>query len=496
MKFFRIAVPAGLVLLCVEVSAQQSLSLMESIELASEKSYRMQNVSERYVAAKKTFEATALSLRTAVDLQLSMPNYSESLSSQFNPLTQRYEFYQISTTRVQSTLSLQQPVVWTGGTLSLSGFVFGRDQTSGLTGSQKTVRDYFSNFFVSYTQPLLTPNLHKLTLERAEISLSQAESDYVRAQLDIIYDVTEAFYAVYQNSQRVEFSRELVKQNEEAYQTAQNKLAAGLIPEVEMLQSEVDLVASRNDLLNLERELARAQNSFKLLVGISLQDEVILRTDLSHKSVRISPELAVRKALENRTDLMSTRRMQELRELEVDVAKSRRDFRFDVTATYGLNRNDASFSDVFNDFGRTRSVSLTVSVPLFDWGRNSREVEAAEAEHKSAMLTVDNLEQQIRQEILDLVNRIRVAGSRIQVLEKSVDVAQKGYDINLERFRTGTITRNDLAQAQQRLATAKVNNLAALVDYQLGLADLRRRTLWDFERNEPVRVSEFEKVAS
>ena len=29
-------------------------------------------------------------------------------------------------------------------------------------------------------------------------------------------------------------------------------------------------------------------------------------------------------------------------------------------------------------------------------------------------------------------------------------------------------------------------SLNALVDYQLGLADLKRRTLWDFEKNAPV----------
>jgi hypothetical protein len=48
------------------------------------------------------------------------------------------------------------------------------------------------------------------------------------------------------------------------------------------------------------------------------------------------------------------------------------------------------------------------------------------------------------------------------------------------------VTRNDLAQAQQRLATARTNSLNALIDYRLGLADLKRQTLWDFERNAPV----------
>ena len=109
-------------------------------------------------------------------------------------------------------------------------------------------------------------------------------------------------------------------------------------------------------------------------------------------------------------------------------------------------------------------------------------------QQQHAIRTQNYVNQQIKQEIIDLLSRIRLAESRIRVLEKSVAVAQKGYDISLERFRSGTINRNDLAQAQQRLTTAKVNNLTALIDYQIGLADLKRRTLFDFEKGEPVRA--------
>src|SRR5262249_42411503 len=153
--------------------------------------------------------------------------------------------------------------------------------------------------------------------------------------------------------------------------------------------------------------------------------------------------------------------------------------------SYGLNRNDTRLESVFGDFGKSRAVALDLTIPLFDWGRHGLQVEAAEAQLKIAELSYINTEQRIRQEITDLLSQISVAQSRIQVLARSVDVAQKGYEISLERFRAGTITRNDLAQAQQRLTTTKLNNLISLIDYRIGVADLARKTLWDFERNQP-----------
>ena len=463
-----------------------TLTLEHSIDRALKSGYAVQNTTSQYLTSKKNLEATLRKLRTSVALSVDVPSFSESLSSQFNPSTQLYEFYQLQTTRVQTGLTITQPLVFTGGTLTVREVLFGRDQTSGLGGITRSGRDYFNNFLIEYRQPILTPNLHAINADKATIGLDQAESDFVKNQLDVVYSVTESFYALYQLLQRVEISKEQVKQNEESYRTAKNKYEAGLIPEVEVLQSEVDLVTSQNDLLNTERELARSKNAFRLLVGIPTEDDVVLTASLAYQPVTIDTEKAIKHALEHRSEVRGAERNTELRKMDIDLAESRNDFRLDMTATYGFNRNDTQLRNTFQDLGRTRSATLTFSIPLFDWGSTSLEVEAAAIQHRNAVATYDYVQQQIRQEIIDLVNRVQVAESRIHVLEKSVAVAQKSYDISLSRFQSGTINRNDLAQAQQRLTAAKLNNLSALIDYHTSLADIKRKTIYDFEKNEPV----------
>ena len=466
---------------------KHNLSLDQSIDLSLRQGYAVQNTTSQYLASKKGFESALRKMRTSVALSLDVPSFSESLNNQFNPSTQLYEFYQLRTTRVQSGLTITQPLIFSGGSITFRETLFGREQLSGLSGFSQSGHDYFNNFSVELRQPLLTPNLLQLSSDRASINLEQARSDFMKNQLDVIYNVTESFFSLYQLSQRVEITKEQVKQNEESYQTSKNKFNAGLIPEVEVLQSEVDLVSSQNDLFNAERDLSRTKNGFRLLAGIPTDDDVELVASLSYQPVKIDQARAIQSALENRSEVLNADRNKQLRKMDIDLATSKSDFRLDVTATYGFNRNDQELNNVFHDFGRARSATLTVSVPLFDWGSNSLEVEAAQVLHTNSQATYDFVRQQIRQEIVDLINRIQAAESRIKVLEKVVAVAQKSYDISLSRFQSGTISRNDLAQAQQRLTTAKINNLSALIDYRIGLADLKRRTLYDFEKNEPVR---------
>ena len=224
------------------------------------------------------------------------------------------------------------------------------------------------------------------------------------------------------------------------------------------------------------------------MLGIPADQPVEITADLTFRSVPVDQAKAVEQALASRTEVISAERSVDLRLMDIESAEARNSFRMDILASYGINGNAPQFDRIFRDFGRSRAASLTVSIPLFDWGSNALDVEAAVVQHENAIATSVNTRDRIRLEIIDLVYRIRSTESRIQVLDKNVTVAQKSYDISMARFRAGTINRNDLAQAQQRLTTAKLNSLNALIDYQIGMADLKRRTLWDFETHSPVRA--------
>lgn len=489
-KFFRI-LSGFFLLLCTNASGQvvHQLTLQQSIETAIHKGLVASDVTARYLAAKHRAESSRRSLWTSVSLSVSAPDYSESLSQQFNPLTGNYEYYQLKSTNYQSALVINQPLTFTGGTLRFNQSVLGREQTSGLSASNNRIKDYFGDFSLELRQPILTSNQHRLNAQRADISLEQAETDFMNAQLDLVYRVTESFYTLYQQLQRLGIIKEQVQQNQESYLAAQSKFNAGLIPEVEVLQSDVDLASSRNDSLNTERESAQAKNDFRLLLGIPPEDDVQPTAELTYIPITIERETAISSALQYRPDALRAGRDIQLKELDVASAKAQSDFRIDLTARYGINKTDTLLRDVFHDLNSSRSASLTLSIPIFDWGSKSLNVQAAEVEFRNATEQREYVRQQVRQETMDLLNRIHVAQSRTEVLQKSVAVAQKSYDISLQRFRTGTINRNDLAQAQQRLTASKINSLSALIDYQLGIADLKRKTHWDFERNalvEPV----------
>ena len=77
---------------------------------------------------------------------------------------------------------------------------------------------------------------------------------------------------------------------------------------------------------------------------------------------------------------------------------------------------------------------------------------------------------------------------QIEIAQQNVRTAQLTYDINLERYENGDLTSMDLNQFQTQLSAKKIGLVEALINYKLALLDLKVKSLWDFERNQPVLI--------
>lgn len=463
-----------IILLSTTSYSQKVLTLEESLSIALKESYSIKSAEYVLTNSQKNLEATKLGLMSTLNFEFDIPRYSRTLSSQFNPATGSEQFFDVGFTTVEGRVIISQPLIFTNGNISVTGSVFGRDQFSAMTG---TTRDYFSNLAFRLRQPLFTFNTQSANLERAEINLQKSKRNFTKTEADIIYNVTSGFYQLYQSKKNLEITEEKVKQTNASYQTAMNKYLAGLLAEVEALQLEVDLASSRNELLNAERRYDELKNNFKLIIGLPLAEDIDVTTELDFIPIDINKDAAVNNALNNRPEIINAELDIRLSELALDETDARKRIRADLTANYGINKNDSEFNKIFSEFAENRSVVFTVSVPIIDWGRNRREMEAAQANLELASLSYSNQQEFIENEIISLVNRIQTIQARVEVLSKSVEVAERSYEISVERFDVGNITSFDLTQMQIRLTDAKINNLNALIDYQIALADLQRRTL-------------------
>ncbi len=287
----------------------------------------------------------------------------------------------------------------------------------------------------------------------------------------------------------MEIDRSQVEQSENAYRLARLKQQAGLFPELEVLRLEVELANARNTMTNSEASVQRTEDNFKVLIGLPVEEAISVSTELAYRPITASLEKALTEALQRRTELRSDEISVQLSEINVKETDAGSEIKGELFASYGFLNEEKNFRDAFQKFDTDRSIRLGLTVPLWDWGKNSAEVQAAEASLESNRLTQKNRIDLIKQEIREAVRNLASAQQRAEISQRSEELAEKSYRISLLKFENGDLSSQDLALEQNRLTQARTNSLNAIIDYKQALADLRRKNLWDFEIDEPVNVA-------
>ncbi len=470
------------------------LTLDEAIKIALEQSYEMKSLRLSLNQAAQNLIAAKGRFKTNADLSMEAPNWNETVSEIQVPGALPV-FNTTGYTRFLGTLDINQPLP-TDGALILRGQSYHRDVSTYLQEQDEDVSrsEIYNSISLRFQQPLFAINQLKLGLKNANLSYERTSQRFRRSELDIVYNVTRSFFDFYQATRRHEITRENLNQQQELYDLASKKYAAGLIPEVEALQMEVDLAESRAALLSAEGARQRSEDNFKQLIGLSLSDAVAVRTDFELERVQVDLERATTLAMKYRTELREGQIDIEMARLNVKQADARSEMRGDISAFYDItgvsNPNlpykspwDRLWDSSIEDMDRrphNRGVTFTLTVPLWDWGVNRAEVQSARAALSTSELSLEEQKKTIQREVRDVVMRLREAENRVEVLNKNQEVAQRAFDITLERFNNGDITSQDLALDRNRLTTAKTSYLEAYVDFKLAVADLQRKTMWDF----------------
>lgn len=485
--------PLLLALLSTNVSAEtHQLDLAESIAIAKIKSYDMLNLKQDLKIAEYNLKSATSRFKTHVDLQLDVPNYTETVR-QFEDST-GITFYPIRQSVLGSELTINQPLP-TDGNIYISS---GLSSTDDYNDDKRWLR---MNTRLGFTQPidaLYGYNRIKSEFTRAELAYEESQKRLRREELNLVYNVSNSFYRLLSVQKREEIARMNLERQKEAYQIAKNKYDAGLIREVDALQMEVDLAEAQNnfDLSIIDR--SSAENQFKQLIGIELNDSVVIINDMNYQLIVVDPVKAVDLALQNRTEIREREIAIELNQLNLKRQKAEGMITGNLNAYYekiGVhdspmsNQIGDSFNSSFSDLQERPGnfgVGISISIPIIDWGENKALVRAAEARLQQNMYSMQETTRAIETEVKNLVADLNSSLKRLQLLEKNVEVAEKSFEITRLRFSDGDIDSQDLALERERLNNAYISHLSAFIQYELNLADLMRKTFYDFKNDEPV----------
>jgi outer membrane protein TolC len=469
-----------------------NLTLEESIEIAKKKSYRMLILVQELKIAEFNLKSATSRLKTHINMNLSLPQYTETVRQKADSTG---VFFSVKELTYSSGLTINQPLPTDGNIFIQSGLSSFKDYYTGTRSSNINTR-------LGFSQPLdalYGYNSIKSALKNAQLAYEQSNKSLKREELNLVYDVSSAYYNLLSLQKRTEIARLDLDRQTEAYEISKNKYEAGLIREVDALQMEVDLAEAQSNYDMAILAQNSSTNSFKDLLGIELSDRITLNSQLDYRVIIVDSEKAVQLALENRLEIREREIQIDLQKLEIKRQRAAGMIRGNIEAYFekvGVGSPSAttniarSIENSYSDFSKRPNnygIGFTISVPILDWGENRSLVKAAKARLNEYSIRKEQVERDIETEVRNLAASINSHLKRLQLLEKNVSVAEKSFEITLQRFSDGDIDSQSLALERNRLNTAYISHLNAYINYQLALADLMRKTFYDFRNDELVK---------
>ncbi len=465
------------------------LTLDQAMEIAGENSSSIQKSKLNMDKNKELLKAQLASLKSRFFLDVTPVSFSREQS-----YDQRFsQWYTSENKGASASFAISQPVKFTDGTLTIRNNFGYQDNYSEANNTTYKDKGFNNYLFIQYDQPIFTYNRLKLNLERNKLNLETATMAYAIEMLNMEYNVNQAFYLIYQKQMAVKIAKDEFDNQKVSLEIIRGKVDAGLSAKEELLQGELNYATSESNLDNARVDLNNAADQFKLLIGMSLFENIRVESDIELKLVYVNLQKAIDNGLSQRLELTQRKIDLMLSDFNLTETAAENEFRGDVSLSVGVMGNNEEFSKIYDKPTNSPSVGLTFSIPLFDWGQRKARIKAAEIDHQSKEINFVDQQNDIIINIRKTYRNLQNLITQIEIARKNEKNAQLTYEINLERYKNGDLTSMDLQRFQNQLSEKKTNLVTALINYKLEIINMKVQSLWDFENNTsfiPVELQE------
>jgi outer membrane protein TolC len=476
-----------------------SLTLDEAIKLALERNL---DISVQRLNPQ-TFDFSLAGLRASYSPTLTS---TVSQQSQTNPAQQTTQGQQAGTTinqgRTEYNAGIAKAFQWGGGNLNVS-LNNNRMTTSSLTALFDPA--YNTNWSATFTQPLFRN--FKTDNTRQQLVITKLNQDISEIQLqativNTVSNVRNAYWDLVFAVESVEVARRSVTLAEQLVRDNQSRVEIGTMAPIDVVQAQAQAATQRQNLAVAEGTRRTNELALKRLLVNGTQDpnweatiDPVDRPDFQPVAIDVAG--AVRRALENRTDLAQVRKNLQVNEVTLRYLKNQTLPQVDFAARYqaigqggtsyltqgvGINRIvvgtiPGGYLDSLESLLRrkypTWNVSLNVSYPL---GTSAQDATLARAhvQQNQVEAQLRQIELQIATDITNAATNVQNNVDRVEAAQAARELSQRQLEAEQSKFEVGMSTNYFIVQAQRDLATAQNNELQAILAY--------RRSVVEFER--------------
>ncbi len=468
----------------VSFSQSKQITLTEAIDIAQKQSPDYKTNLNRNQASYWRFKNYKARFLPQLRLDATLPEFSNSVRRLTNDEGQDI-FVNQNQLVLAGGLSVTQNVSFTGGTLSL----YSNLEKVDLFGNNDITNYSVVPFSIRYRQNSLFYNSFRWDKKIEPLIYEESRRDFVESMEQISINTCRRYFSLLKAQMQLKIAEKNLSNQDTLYQISQGRFKMGKIAENELLQMELSLLNSKNNVTTNTIELKRTSQNIVRYLEID-NENVELRIPEELALFEVDAEKAIEEAQSNRKAVIEFRRQRLQAENELARAKGGNRLEMSLAANVGISQNGNDFDNLFNNYNKQQYVSLNIGIPIFDWGVSKSERKMAEANLDLTNNNIEQNKQEFEQEIYLHVLNWSSKRDFLITSQKAKEIAEKSYDITKKRYVLGKVTITDLNISQEKKDQAIVKYLNSLEDFWIDYYTLRQLTLYDFINDKKIEVDD------
>ncbi len=319
---------------------------------------------------------------------------------------------------------------------------------------------------VSATQSIFDLSSYR-RFQASKVGVSAAKADINGSEEQVAAQVARGYLAAMRADADVEAAKANVALSEAVLKQAENQKTAGTGTGIEITRARVQLANDRQRLLVAENARRAAGLQLLRAIGLRLDTDLMLTDKLRYIPVdAVTLEQAKARAMKERPDLEAQQERESTARLSARAMKVERLPTLAAFGDYGASGTG------FDSALPTRTVGISVRVPLFDGGRrDARRAESA-SQYRAEKVRTNDLKEQIELDVRLALDALRSAEEQVKVAREGLELAENELAQARRRYDAGVAVGVEVTDAQNRLERARDNQTTALYNYNVGRIDL------------------------
>ncbi|MDB6111170.1 MAG: efflux system, outer rane lipoprotein NodT family [Pedosphaera sp.] len=275
------------------------------------------------------------------------------------------------------------------------------------------------------------------SFEAATDEAKASVASYETVWLTLKAEVAQNYFTLRAIDAERAILRSTIERREQALQLAQSRYRGGAASDLDLSRAETELSTTESEYIGLGKSRTELENALAVLVGKSASDFSLAESPLDLVPPVIPPGLPS-ELLERRPDVAESERLLASQNARIGIAKAAFFPVVRLTGAAGLESGD--ISTLFNWQSRAWSLGPSISLPIFEGGRNAANLRRSKAVYEEAVAQYRGRILVAFQEVENGLSGLRILAEQNVAQARSVAAASRTADISNKRYLAGLVS--------------------------------------------------------